>query len=120
MSNTIDESIWDSVTVLRKKHNTKEAKKNAKKETVVKNSGKDVQMKNIKLDNSTEAAKHKTVSRELSQKIIRARVDKKWKQKDLANNLNLCVSIINEYECGKAIIDNKILCKIERALNIKR
>lgn len=120
MSNNIDENIWDSVTILRNKKIAKEAKKNSKKETIAKNSEKDKQMKNIKLDNATEADKHKKVCRELSQKIIKARVEKKWKQKDLANNLNLSVSIINDYECGKAIIDNKILCKIERALNIKR
>ena len=120
MADNIDESIWNSVTILRNKKIAQEAKKNRPKETVAKNKEKDSQMKNIKLDNATEAAKHKTISRELSQKIIKARVEKKWKQKDLANKLNLSVSIVNEYECGKAIIDNKILCKIERALGIKR
>ena len=120
MSNNIDESIWNSVTILRNKNIAKEAKKKGPKETVAKNKGKDSQMKNIKLDNATEADKHKKVSRDLSQKIIKARVEKKWKQKDLANKLNLSVSIVNDYECGKAIVDNKILCKIERVLCIKR
>lgn len=123
MNNKIDESIWDSVTVLTKKHS--QTKNNPKKkisdteDITRKNSQKDSQIKNIQLDNATEAGKHKTICKEYSQKIIQARVAKKWKQKDLANKINVNVSIINDYECGRAIVNNSILGKIEKQLNIK-
>jgi ribosome-binding protein aMBF1 (putative translation factor) len=123
MNNHIDESIWDSVTILTKKHthnkNNPKKKISDTEDITRKNSKKDSQIKNIQLDNATEAAKHKTICKEYSHKIIQGRVAKKWKQKDLAKKINVNVSIINDYECGRAIVNNTILGKIEKQLNIK-
>ena len=118
-----NDNLWDSVTVLRKKHDKSRDKLNAqrsgKTETLKKNSGIDSQINTIKLDQTTEAAKHKTITMDESRKIIDGRVTKKWSRQVLANNINEKLSIVSDYETGKAIVDNKILTKIERKLNIK-
>ena len=125
MSNNIssNDSLWDSVTVLRKKHNKSKEKLNAKRngtnEIQKKNTGLENQIKTIKLDESTEAAKHKTITSDQSRKIIDGRIAKKWSRQMLANNINEKLSVVSDYESGKAIIDNKIINKIERKLNIK-
>ena len=73
----------------------------------------------LKLDDNNDAAKHKTITKEQARLIIDSRTSKKWKQKDLANNINVSCKIINDYECCRAIPDNKIVSKLERILNIK-
>lgn len=123
MSYTIGDNIWDSFTVLKKSNKTKTSNSSNKikdtDEIAKKNSNKDIQIKNIKLDNATEAGKHSTIPREYSHKIIQGRIAKKWKQCDLAKKINVNKSVINDYECGKAIINHTILNKIEKQLNIK-
>jgi ribosome-binding protein aMBF1 (putative translation factor) len=114
--------LWDTVTILRKKQNTKEQKDKAlrdgKTESAKKICNTEQMDKNKKLDNTTDADKHKKISLEQSKMISKARCDLKLSQADLAKRINLKKEIINEYECGKAIIDNKILSKIERYLKI--
>ena len=117
-----NDPLWDTVTVLRKKQNTKEQKDKAlregKTESAKKRGNTEKTDKDKKLDNATDADKHKKISLEQSKMISKARCDLKLSQVDLAKKINLKKEIINEYECGKAIIDNKILSKIERALKI--
>ena len=114
--------LWDQVTILRKKQNTKEQKDKALRdgntESAKKIGNTEQADKTKKLDNATDADKHKKISLEQSKMISKARCDLKLSQSDLAKRINLKKDIINEYECGKAIIDNKILCKIERCLKI--
>ena len=75
--------------------------------------------KNRKLDEVTDAAKHKNVGKDMGQKIIKARCEKKMTQKQLALKINKPVQIITTYENGTAILDNKILSSIKRILGIK-
>ena len=114
--------LWDQVTILRKKQNTKEQKDKALRtgqtESAKKIGNTEQADKTKKLDNATDADKHKKISLDQSKMISKARCDLKLSQADLAKRLNIKREIINEYECGKAIIDNKILCKIERVLKI--
>ena len=114
--------LWDQVTILRKKQNTKEQKDKALRtgqtESAKKIGNTEQADKTKKLDNTTDADKHKKISLEQSKMISKARCDLKLSQADLAKKINLKKEIINDYECGKAIIDNKILCKIERCLKI--
>ena len=124
MSEFINSSdpLWEAVTVLTKKHKTKEQKDKAlregKTESATKRGNTDKSDKDKKLDNATDVDKHKKISLEQSKMISKARCDLKLSQADLAKRINLKKEIINEYECGKAIIDNKILSKIERFLKI--
>jgi len=124
MSDFINSSdpLWETVTVLKKKHKKKEQKDKAlrdgKTESAKKRGNTEKTDKDKKLDNATDVDKHKKISLEQSKIISKARCDLKLSQADLAKRINLKRDIINDYECGKAIIDNKILCKIERFLKI--
>ena len=71
------------------------------------------------LENETEELKHATVSKELKLAISQARTAKGLTQKQLATQLNMQPPVINEYESGKAIPNNQVIAKIERALGAK-
>ena len=60
-----------------------------------------------------------TVSLDLGKLIQKGRSEKKLTQKELATKINEKPAIINEYESGKAIPNNQILGKIERAIGVK-
>ena len=71
-----------------------------------------------KLD-ETELGTHKKVSKETGLTIQRARVAKKYTQKELANLINVSSDIISSYELGKSIPDPKIMQKLRRVLGVK-
>jgi putative transcription factor len=117
-----DSSLWNEVTILKKKNINQEQKKKAIREgnTVTQDKKKmDSIHKNRKLDENNDAAKHKTITKEQARLIIDARTVKKWKQKDLAREINEPCKVINDYECCKAIPDSKIITKLQKKLNIK-
>ena len=51
--------------------------------------------------------------------IMQARVAKKMSQKDFAQKLGVPVDIVNKYESGKIVPDNKFIAKMERTLGAK-
>lgn len=117
---------WDSVTVLKKNKrqlkdngSTKSSLTNPNINVEKKGGNREIGSKFAKLDNAEEAEKIETVSLSLSQKIQQGRADKGMKQKDLATKINVKPQVIGDYESGRAVPDNKILGKIERALGIK-
>jgi len=117
---------WDSVTVLRKNKrqlkdngSTKSSLTNPNISVEKKGGNREIGSKLAKLDNAEEAEKIETVSLSLSQKIQQGRAAKGMKQKDLATKINVKPQVIGDYESGRAVPDNKILGKIERALGIK-
>tara|TARA_Y100000591_G_scaffold317056_1_gene326341 strand:- start:60 stop:446 length:387 start_codon:yes stop_codon:yes gene_type:complete len=72
-----------------------------------------------KLEEETEKLKVERVNPKISQAIISGRTAKKWKRTDLALKTQLSVSVITEYETGKAIPNINQIKKIERALGVK-
>lgn len=68
------------------------------------------------LDNETADFKHVRVTTEFKKALQQARVGKKMSQKDLANRLNVKQSVINDYECGKAIPNGQLINKMNRVL----
>ena len=58
------------------------------------------------------------VSTSVAKDIQKARLAKKMTQAQLAQAINEKAQVINEYESGKAIPNNTILGKIERALGM--
>ena len=71
-----------------------------------------------KIDNSTEADKVNTVSKNFSQKIQHARNSQKLSQKELAHKMNVPFSVVNQYEKGTAIADGSIIQKFKNVLGI--
>ncbi|KDO46995.1 hypothetical protein CISIN_1g031871mg [Citrus sinensis] len=59
------------------------------------------------------------VPSELKKAIVQARNDKKLTQSQLAQLINEKPQVIQEYESGKAIPNQQILTKLERALGVK-
>ena len=120
----ISDSLWDEVTVLRKTHKQKIDKVNAqrggKTESQCKIQGMEAIHKNRKLDETTDAQKHKTISIDISKSIIAARCEKKYTQDKLAQLINEKKKVIVEYETGKAIVNNKILSKIKNVLGMNK
>ncbi len=57
-----------------------------------------------------------TVDKALSKKIMQARTAKKMSQKDLATRVGVKSDIIQSYENGKAIPNQQVIGKIEKAL----
>ncbi|KAK4387139.1 Multiprotein-bridging factor 1a [Sesamum angolense] len=72
-----------------------------------------------KLDEDTENLTHEKVPTELKKAIMQARMDKKLTQAQLAQIINEKPQIIQEYESGKAIPNQQIISKLERALGVK-
>lgn len=72
-----------------------------------------------KLDAETEELKHKTVDISVGKVLQQARQAKEWTQKDLATKINEKPQVVIEYEQGKAIPNQQILAKMERALGVK-
>ena len=72
-----------------------------------------------KLANDTENLTHRTVSPAVRDAIVRARAAKKMTRAQLAKAVNVQERVVAEYETGKAIPDNALLGKMERALSTK-
>ena len=62
----------------------------------------------------------KRITRQTAAIIRNGRIARGFRtQKDLANATGISVKVINEYESGRAIIDNSILQRLRNTLNIK-
>ncbi|CAM8917140.1 unnamed protein product [Rhodiola kirilowii] len=72
-----------------------------------------------KLDEETEVLAHNRVPTELKKSIMQGRTDKKLTQAQLAQLINKKPQVIQEYESGKAIPNQQIILKLERALSVK-
>ncbi|XP_066510363.1 endothelial differentiation-related factor 1 homolog [Hoplias malabaricus] len=128
------ESDWDTVTVLRKKGSAAQSKskqavtaaqrrgeevETTKKWSAGQNKQHLVTKNTAKLDRETEELHHDRVTLEVGKVIQKGRQDKGLTQKDLATKINEKQQIIADYECGKAIPNNQVMGKIERAIGLK-
>ncbi|CAD5121509.1 DgyrCDS10013 [Dimorphilus gyrociliatus] len=72
-----------------------------------------------KLDRETEELHHDKLDIDTAKMIQKARQNKELTQKELAARISERPQIVNEYESGKAIPNQQILTKLERALGVK-
>ena len=72
-----------------------------------------------KMNDSSEAYHHNTVSSSLKTTIVAARIAKKMSQMQLATAINERVQVVQEYENGKAIPKQYILSKMSRVLGVR-
>merc|ERR1712119_274412 len=117
---------WDSVTYLRKTNKGPGAAKSKKAvNAAMRRGGANVETRTkqaagsnkkagttkntLKLDLETEELSHSTVSLSVERLI----------QKELATKINEKPQVVNEYEAGKAIPNNQVMGKLERAVGIK-
>lgn len=127
---------WEPV-VLRKKAPTSAARKDEKAVNAARRSGAEIEtvrkanagtnkaassstsMNTRKLDEESENLTHQKVPTELRKAIMHGRQEKKLTQAQLAQLINEKPQIIQEYESGKAIPNQQIISKLERALGMK-
>ncbi|CDP06019.1 unnamed protein product [Coffea canephora] len=127
---------WEPV-VIRKKAPTAAARKDEKAVNAARRSGAEVEtikkasagtnkaassstsLNTRKLDEDTENLAHQKVPTELKKAIMQARQEKKLNQAQLAQLINEKPQVIQEYESGKAIPNQQIISKLERALGVK-
>ena len=124
MSNTIDESLWDSVTVLKKKYrggtsNIESQKRQGNTETLKKNKNSDINQKMYNLENDSETLKHEKVNLNVGKELQKLRTQKKISQKDLAKELAINVKDIISIENGTSIKNKQLINRITRHLQKK-
>lgn len=88
-------------------------------ESVERRRGQETSQRNRSLENDTETLGHATISHDLKVALQKARQAKKMTQKELASALQEKASVINEYESGKAVPNNQLIAKMERALGTR-
>jgi putative transcription factor len=71
-----------------------------------------------KLDEETEVFRHDHVSHDFRIALQKARQAKGLTQQQLATLINEKITVINEYESGKAIPQGPIIQKMNRALGV--
>lgn len=71
-----------------------------------------------KLAEETDVVQVMTVGIEFGQAMQKARAAMNLKQQDLAMRINEKLSVVKDYESGKAIPNPSVIIKIERALNV--
>ena len=70
------------------------------------------------LDDDHDTLKVKTVTHSVKVNIQKGRQAKNWTQKDLATQIGERVTVVAEYESGKAVPDERVLNRMEKALNM--
>ena len=73
----------------------------------------------LRLDEETEELKHEKVSLSVGKLIMQGRQAKGMTQKELATKICEKPQVVNDYEAGKAVPNQAILGKLERALDMK-
>nr|AFK41973.1 unknown [Lotus japonicus] len=127
---------WEPV-VLRKKAPTAAARRDDKAVNAARRAGADIEtvrkhnagtnkaassgtsLNTKRLDEDTKNLTHDRVPTELKKAIMQARMGKKLTQAQLAQIINEKPQVIQEYESGKAIPNQQIIGKLERALGAK-
>ncbi|KAK9472919.1 multi protein bridging factor 1-domain-containing protein [Dipodascopsis tothii] len=72
-----------------------------------------------KIDRDNEVAPPSKIDLSVSKAIQKGRQDKGLSQKDLAVKVNEKANVINDYESGRAVPNQQLLGKMERALGVK-
>ena len=72
-----------------------------------------------KVDRETDVVAPKKIDASVGKTISKHRTEKKLSQKDLATKINEKPNVINDYEAGRAVPNQQVLGKLERALGVK-
>lgn len=70
------------------------------------------------LKDNPESFVNKAFDAKYIQAVIKARLDQKWSQKDLAQKINVDFAVIQKFEQGKGIYDAQLKNKLNRILNL--
>ena len=73
-------------------------------------------VRQVRVEDETEAKRIKKVSTEMRTTIQKKRLALKMTQKQLADAINVRAHVVQEYESGKAVPDSKVINKLTRVL----
>lgn len=113
-------NTYDPTIVIHGKgsHIKKELERKGATETRTKwDSAKSAEMR--KLDDSSEGGSIKKVNSKIGQAIVQGRTKKGWNRRQLAQQIQQNVKVVEEFETGKAKYDIKLIQKFERKLGVK-
>ena len=126
---------WDEVTYLRKKtpkagesrsqkaviqaQRKGETVETSKKFTAGTNKQRSTAKDTAKLDRETEELHHERVTLDFGRTLQQARTSKGMTQKELATRINEKPQVVNDYESGRAIPNQALISKLERAVGVK-
>lgn len=106
----LDHQDWKTITV------SKGNKKNTPSRPMLSESQQRENKILEKADN--DELTHKKVSNDIRKQIQLRRCELKWTQKELAQKVNLQVSLINDIESGKAVYNPQHINKLKRVLKL--
>lgn len=72
-----------------------------------------------KIDRDNEVAPPAKIDMSVGRAIQKGRQDKGLTQKELASKINEKPNVVNDYEAGRAVPNQQLLGKIERAVGVK-
>ena len=78
-----------------------------------------MKMKKKKVENENEDFRTAKIGKKFSVALQQARLKKGWKQQQLAQQLNVRQTVINQYESGKAVPNPQLIAKMNRILGVK-
>ena len=110
---TFDHQDWKPIIIKKKQIDKNKTNINTKP------SLESQKINSIEKKAETGDLKHKQITKELRLEIQQARNSKGLTQKQLAQQCQLTVQIINDIESGKAIYNHNHIIKIKRSLKIK-
>ena len=111
----LDHQDWNRIIIKNKYGKVENKERQVEKK---KYSDNNLIKRSIEKKADNDELKHKKLTLELRNNIIKARNSLKLTQKDLANKTNLSVQIINDIESGKAIYNHQHIQKLKRVLKI--
>lgn len=71
-----------------------------------------------KLDEDNDTLKVKKIDPQLRVRIMKERQALNWSQQDLAQRISERASVVAEYESGKAVPDERVIVKMEKAFGV--
>merc|ERR1739842_150305 len=80
--------------------------------------GQKAKPKKVRVDETDDFRTDK-IGKSFSVALQRARLKKGWKQQQLAQQLNVRQSVINQYESGKAKPNSALIARMNRILGVK-
>merc|ERR1711997_1426522 len=108
---------WSTVTLTKNKYNS--GKSNKKKKGNQSNDDYKTWAKRTRVDEEQEDFRTAKIGQNFSVALQRARLKKGWKQQQLAQQLNVRQTVINQYESGKAKPNSALIARLNRILGVK-
>merc|ERR1712083_84809 len=111
--------MGDTVTLTKSKYTPSKSNKKKKSNKTGANDDQKQKPKKVRVDEQQEDFRTDKIGKNFSVALQRARLKKGWKQQQLAQQLNVRQTVINQYESGKAKPNSALIARMNRILGVK-